>query len=83
MDPDLMHAASEWSAEHDTALPVVAHPLELCAALLSVGRHLAHTNLVAHNLYWLATLRLTPSNDNINNNTFLCNKVFISFSYLL
>jgi len=51
-----MHAASEGPAEHHAALPVEAHPLELCAAFLAVRGHLAYADLVAHHLHWLAAL---------------------------
>ena len=56
-----MHATGEGPAEDDTALAVVAHALELCAALLPVGRHLAHADLVADHLHRLAALCLTPA----------------------
>jgi len=58
VDPDLVHPASEGAAQHHAGHPVVAQPLELCAALLAVCGHLAHPYLVADHLHWLATLCL-------------------------
>jgi hypothetical protein len=56
-----MHAAGEGPAQHHAALPVEAHTLELGAALLAMGGHLADPDLVADHLHGLATLRLPPA----------------------
>ena len=40
MYPDLMHPASEWSAQDNTGLPVVVHPLKFGPALLTLRGHL-------------------------------------------
>ena len=61
MDPDLMHPAGEGSTQHHASLPVEVHPLKLRPALLPVGGHLAHTDLVAHHLHGLAALGPTPA----------------------
>ena len=58
MNPDLVHPTCEGSADHHTRAPIETHPLKLCPALLPVTRHLAHSDLVAHHLHWLTTLRL-------------------------
>ena len=58
MDSDLVHPASEGSAEDHAGAAVVAHPLKLGPALLAMGGHLAHPDLVAHHLHWLTTLCL-------------------------
>ena len=60
MNPDLVHPAGEGPAEHHARLPVEVHALELGAALLAVGRHLAHADLVAHHLHRLRALRSSP-----------------------
>ena len=61
MDPDLVHAAGEGSAQHHARAPVEGHPLELRPALLAVARHLAHPDLVADHLHRLAALRPAPA----------------------
>ena len=66
-----MHPASEGAAQHHAGHPVVAQPLELCAALLAVCGHLAHPYLVADHLHWLATLCLAPEQRKIITVTFL------------
>ena len=60
MDPDLVHAAREGPAEDDGGLAVEAEALELCAALLASGRHLAHADLVRDHLHRLHALRAVP-----------------------
>ena len=60
MDPDLVHSSGERSAEDYTGSAVVIKPFELGAALLAVGRHLAHADLVAHHLHRLRALRSSP-----------------------
>ena len=50
MDPDLVHASGARPAEDDGGGPVEAEALELGVAVLAVGRHLAHADLVAHHL---------------------------------
>ena len=61
MDPDLVHAAGEGSAQHHARAAVEGHPLELRPALLAVPRHLAHADLVADHLHGLAALRPAPA----------------------
>ena len=50
VDPDLVHAPCSRPAEDDGGGPVEADALELGVAVLAVGRHLAHADLVAHHL---------------------------------
>ena len=40
MNPDLMHPASERSAEDHAGLPVVVHPLELGPTFFALRGHL-------------------------------------------
>ena len=45
-----MHASCSRPAEDDGGGAVEADPLELCVAVLAVGRHLAHADLVRDHL---------------------------------
>lgn len=51
-----MHATGQRLAEHDTRLAVVAELLELGEAVLALGRHFAHADLVADHLDGLFAL---------------------------
>ena len=60
MNPNLVHSACKGSTKDNASHSIVTQPLELCAAFFSMCRHLTNTNLVADNLYRLATLGLSP-----------------------
>ena len=60
MDPDLVHAPGARPAEDDGGGAVEAEALELGVAVLAVGRHLAHPDLVAHNLDRLLAVDHAP-----------------------
>lgn len=47
MHSDLMHSAGARFTQHHTGLAVESESLERRGAVLALGRHLAHTNLVA------------------------------------
>ena len=60
MHPDLVHPSRERPAQHHAGPAVEAEPLELCPALLALGRDLAHADLVGHDLDRLLALGVAP-----------------------
>lgn len=60
MHPNLVHPSGLGPAQHHAGvgLGVVAEPLEDGGAVLALGGHLAHADLVAHYFYGLEALDL-------------------------
>ena len=60
MDSDLVHAASERSAENHAGGPVAGESLELRVRLLATGGDPTDPNLVADDLQTLSALNDSP-----------------------
>ena len=55
MNPDLMHPASERSAEDHAGLPVVVHPLELGPTFFALRGHVQKKLLMSLSLFLKVT----------------------------
>lgn len=71
---DLVHASRMRKAQHNTCvgLWVVAQLLEGGVAVLALGRHFTHSDLVTHHLDWLSAfyhLTTTQKQDDYSLNT--------------
>ena len=62
MDADLVHAASVRPAQDDARLAVEGEPFEFRAAVLALGRHAAHADLVADHFDGLVARDFLTSN---------------------